>query len=173
MHGLASTASAYIAALTRKLGGWSFHELNVPLEKLTAFTKNGPDLSYDFFTRAQCLHALLTGDAAPLRQAFGLLRDSKVSPGALVHDLQNHDEITYQLVELDHRKDETFTLGGKKVTGKELREQMLKEMREKASGKAAPHNLLYRPEKDGLATTFAGFVAAGLEARDPYHASDA
>jgi len=172
-HPLSVTATDTLAALTRKLGGWSFHELNVPLEKLTAFTKNGPDLSYDFFTRAQCLHALLTGDAAPLRQAFGFLRDSKVSLGALVHDLQNHDEITYQLVELDHRKDETFTLGGKKVTGKELRERMLKEMRDRASGPAAPHNLLYRPEKDGLATTFAAYVAAGLGIRDSYSASAA
>jgi trehalose synthase len=170
-HGLSVTATDYIAALTRKLGGWSFHELNVPLETLTTFTKNGPDLSYDFFTRAQCLHALLTGDAAPLRQAFGFLHDSKVSLGSLVHDLQNHDEITYQLNELDHRKDETFTLDGKKTTGKELRERMLREMREKASGDAAPHNLLYRPEKDGLATTFAAYVAAGLGIRDPYRAS--
>ncbi len=170
-HNLSVTATDYIAALTRKLGGWSFHELNVPLEKLTIFTKNGPDLSYDFFTRAQCLHALLMGDAAPLRLSFKFLGDSKVDSGSLVHDLQNHDEITYQLNELDHRKDETFTLGGKKVTGEELRERMLREMREKASGKAAPHNLLYRPEKDGLATTFAAFVAAGLEIRDPYNAS--
>jgi maltose alpha-D-glucosyltransferase/alpha-amylase len=170
-HGLSVTATDTLAALTRKLGGWSFHELNVPLENLTAFTKHGPDLSYDFFTRAQCLHALLTGDAAPLRQAFGFLRDSKVSPGSLVHDLQNHDEITYQLVELDRRKDEAFKLGGKQVTGKELRERMLKEMREQASGPAAPHNLLYRPEKDGLATTFAAYVAAGLGVRDPYRAS--
>jgi maltose alpha-D-glucosyltransferase/alpha-amylase len=44
-------------------------------------------------------------------------------------------------------------------------------MREKASGEAAPHNLLYRPEKDGLATTFAAYVAAGLGIRDPYRAT--
>ena len=46
-------------------------------------------------------------------------------------------------------------------------------MRDKASGERAPHNKLYRPEKDGLATTFAGFIAAALEIRDPYHASRA
>ena len=44
-------------------------------------------------------------------------------------------------------------------------------MRAKAAGERAPHNKLYRPEKDGLATTFAGFVAAALEIRDPYNAS--
>jgi len=46
-------------------------------------------------------------------------------------------------------------------------------MREKASGPAAPHNLLYRPEKDGLATTFAAYVAAALGIRDPYSPSPA
>jgi maltose alpha-D-glucosyltransferase/alpha-amylase len=48
---------------------------------------------------------------------------------------------------------------------------LLKEMREKAAGDAAPLNRLYRPEKDGIATTFAGFVAAGLGVRDPVHAT--
>ncbi len=48
---------------------------------------------------------------------------------------------------------------------------MLQEMRTKAAGDRAPHNRLYRPEKDGVATTIAGFVAAALEIRDPYQAS--
>src|SRR5581483_5597694 len=43
--------------------------------------------------------------------------------------------------------------------------------RDKAAGPAAPYNRLYRPEKDGVATTFAGFVAAALEVRDPYQAT--
>jgi trehalose synthase len=170
-HPLSVTSTDTLAYLIRKLGGWSFHELNVPLESLKRFTEHGPDLSYDFFTRAQVLHALLTGDAGPLRQAYGFLLEAKVPPIALVHDLQNHDEITYQLVELDHRKDQTFVVNGKRVTGKQLREKMLREMRAKAAGEAAPHNRLYRPEKDGVATTFAAFVAAAVEVRDPYHAT--
>jgi trehalose synthase len=44
-------------------------------------------------------------------------------------------------------------------------------MRAKAAGDAAPHNRLYRPEQDGVATTFAAFAAAGLGIRDPYHAT--
>src|SRR5262245_29400118 len=39
------------------------------------------------------------------------------------------------------------------------------------TGRTAPHNKLYRPEKDGLATTFAAFVAVGLGVRDPYRAT--
>jgi maltose alpha-D-glucosyltransferase/alpha-amylase len=74
-------------------------------------------------------------------------------------------------VELDARGDEIFQIGGKKVSGRELRDRMLQEMRTKAAGDQAPHNKLYRPEKDGVATTFAGFIAAALGVRDPYRAS--
>src|SRR5215218_7383888 len=44
-------------------------------------------------------------------------------------------------------------------------------MRSKAAGDAAPYNHLYRPEKDGLATTFAGFAAPALGVKDPYAAT--
>ncbi len=171
LHPLSVAGTNYLAFLVRKLGGHTFHELNVPLESLKNYTRDGPDLSYDFFTRAQCLHALLTGDAAPLRLAFRWLLEAGVQPVSLVHDLQNHDEITYQLVEPEHRKDQTFALGQRKLTGGQLRERMLAEMREKVAGPAAPYNKLYRPQKDGVATTFAGFIAPALGVRDPYHAT--
>jgi maltose alpha-D-glucosyltransferase/alpha-amylase len=170
-HPLSVAATEYLSFQIRKLGGWSFQELNVPLEELNRFTRHGPDLSYDFFTRAQCLHALLTGEAGPLRLAFRWLLDAGVPPGTLVHDLQNHDEITYQLVEPDHRGKETFRVGKEMLTGRQLRERMLEEMREKVAGRAAPYNRLYRPERDGVATTFAGFVAPALGVRDPYGAT--
>jgi trehalose synthase len=166
-HPLSVDGTDTVAGLVRKLGGWSFHELNVPLEDLKRYTAHGPDLSYDFFTRAQCLHALLTGDATPLRLAFGMLREAGVPDGTLVHDLQNHDEITYQLVELDHRKGQTFPTRDGPLTGPQLKERMLREMRAGAAGAAGPRNKLYRPEQDGLATTFAGFAAAALGVRDP------
>src|SRR4029079_371716 len=153
-HPLAVQATISIAFMIRKLGGFSFHELNVPLKELKAFTANGPDLSYDFFTRAQCLHALLMQDATLLRQAFQFLIDENVPPISLVHDLQNHDEITYQLTELDGRGDELFTIYGQEVSGRQLRERTIREMRSRVTGERAPHNKLYRPEKDGVATTF-------------------
>src|SRR5207253_2173881 len=97
--------------------------------QLRRFTANGPDLSYDFVTRAQCVHALLTADATLLRTAFRQMHLGHTAPGAFVHDLQNHDEITYQLVELDHRKDEKFTLGGRELIGQQVKEKVLEEMR--------------------------------------------
>lgn len=169
-HPLSVVGTNDVAMLIRKLGGWSFHELNVPLEDLRKFTEHGPDLSYDFVTRAQVLHALLTGDAGPLRLAFRWMLEAGAQPVGFVHDLQNHDEITFQLVEPEHRKDQTLLVGGKKMTGEELKEGMLQAMRSKAAGDAAPYNRLYRPEKDGVATTFPGFVAPALGI-DPYKAT--
>src|SRR5262249_5225535 len=79
-HPLSILDVNYLAFLTRKLGGWSFQELNVPLRNLKKYMAEGPDLSYDFFTRTEGLHALLTGDAALLRQAYGFLLAADVQP---------------------------------------------------------------------------------------------
>lgn len=165
-HPLSILGTNQLAFLTRKLGGWSFQELNVPLKQLKAFMKEGPDLTYNFVTRAEGLHALLMGDADLLREAYRYLLQNEVPLLRLVHDLQNHDELTFQLVPLGDRGDENFQFRGKTVKGKAVREQVLMEMRTKASGQAAPYNLLYRPEKDGLATTFPGFIAAALKVQD-------
>jgi maltose alpha-D-glucosyltransferase/alpha-amylase len=170
-HPLSVVGTNDTAMLVRKLGGWTFHELNVPLKDLKRFTESGPDLSYDFTTRAQCLHALLTGDAGPLRLSFRWMLEAGVQPVAFVHDLQNHDELTFQLTEPEGRQDETFTVGGRERTGRQLKDEMLAAMRSRAAGEAAPYNHLYRPEKDGLATTFAGFVAPALGVKDPYSAT--
>ncbi len=157
----------YLAFAIRKLGGWSFQELNVPIPQLVQFSTNGPDISYDFFTRAQVLHPLITGDAFPLRLAFNLLLQGGVQDGTLFHDLQNHDEITYQLIDLGSRGNIQFE--GKTVNGAQLKQQILQQMRSTVG--SVPYNKLYRPVQDGVATTFAGFIAPALGIQDPYHAT--
>jgi trehalose synthase len=168
-HPLSILDTDYLAFLTRRFGGWSYQELNAPAATVKQFLAEGPDLSYDFFTRTEGLHALLTGDATLLRQAYGGLVANQLQPLRLVHDLQNHDEITYQLVGLDALGEEAVQYHGRPIAGRQLREQILKEMRNKAAGAAAPYNLLYRPTQDGVATTYAGFVAAALGIRDLEH----
>jgi trehalose synthase len=165
---LSVTGTNDLAFLIRKIGGWSFQELNVPIEQLKDYTKNGPDLSYDFYTRAQVLHPLITGDVLPLRLAHYLLLKLGGNPGAMIHDLQNHDEITYQLIDLGSRDDIDFE--GQHINGKQLKDQILKEMRAREDGDNAPYNNLYRPVQDGIATTFAGFIAPALGVQDPYNA---
>ena len=95
-----------------------------------------------------------------------------MQPVTLVHDLQNHDEITYQLVELEHRKDETFTVGGEKVTGKRA-----------ARADAAARCARRRPATPPRTTSSTGrrrtawpprspaSSPPALGVRDPYHAT--
>lgn len=165
-HPLSILGTDSLAYMVRKLGGWSFQELNVPFDSLKLYTKEGPDLSYDFYTRTECLHSLLMRDAGLLRLAYGFLLEAGVQPVGFVHDMQNHDEITYQLVPLEHLGDKVLNFEGKQITARELREQTLTQMRSMEAGATAPYNLLYRPSKDGLATTYAGFVAAALGIHD-------
>lgn len=168
---LSPLATDYIAFLIRKLGGWSFQELNMSYKDIKAFTTEGPDLSYDFFTRTESLHALLTGDASLLHLDYNLMLEAGVDPMSLVHDMQNHDEITYQLVQLDAEGDKKFMYHGQMTSAKEIRSRVLEEMRKKADGENAPYNKLYRQAKDGIATTFAGFISAALGISDPYNAT--
>jgi trehalose synthase len=169
MHPLAILGANDLAFMVRKIGGFSFEELNVPVEQYKDFTRNGPDMSYDFFTRAEAIHPLLSRDARPLRFEHQELVRQGVKHGSLIHDLQNHDEITYQLINLGSRKE--IQLGDEKLTGDQLKQRILDQMRSGVAGDAAPYNKLYRPEKDGVATTFAGFIAPALGIKDPYHAT--
>src|SRR3954447_24319772 len=171
-HPLSILNTNYLAFMTRKLGGWTFQELNAPPATVKKFLDKGPDFSYDFFTRTEGLHALLTGDAALLRQAYGSLLEANLQPLRLVHDLQNHDEITYQLVSLDALGDEKVEYHDHSIAAKKLREQILDEMRDKAAGNVAPYNFLYRTTKDGVATTYAGFIAAALGIQDVEHITE-
>ncbi len=164
--------ASQFASLIRQLGSFSFQELMAPLQDVKQFMLYGTDLTYDFFTRAPYLHAILTGDAALLRLAFRWLLEAGIQPKSLVHDLQNHDELTYQLPELVHRRDEPFTINGTTMSGNQLHEKILQEMREKAIGKGVFWwNRLYRSQWDGVATTMVGFIAAALRIKDPYNAT--
>ncbi len=164
---LARVATSEIAMATRKLGGFSYQEFAGPLETLKNFAPNGPDLSYDFFTRAQSLYGLINGDAQPLRLAHHFLLEAGVQANTLIHDLQNHDEITFQTFELGSKDD--FQFEGQTLNGKELQTEILETMQTTVG--AQSYNKLYRAAEDGLATTYAGFIAPALGINDPYNAT--
>lgn len=164
-HPLSVAVSNSIASMMRKLGGWSFQELNLGLEDIKEFSQYGPDLSYDFITRPAYNHALLTGDAGLLRLTLHLMQSYKIKPIRLIHALQNHDEITYELVHFSHHREDLFSYHGKKVTGKSLRETIINEMHSLATGPRAPYNKL---SGNGLCTTYAGLSAAAFGIKDPY-----
>jgi maltose alpha-D-glucosyltransferase/alpha-amylase len=166
---LSQVGTEDLAFEIRKVGGFSFQEFAAPLAQLKQFAPNGSDISYDFFTRAEALIPLVTGDVLPLRLAHHFLLDAGVQEGTLLHDMQNHDEITFQMFELGSHDD--FTYEGQNLNGMQLKQQILQTMRSSVAGSAAPYNMLYRPAQDGVATTFAGFIAPALGVNDPYHAT--
>ncbi|HEV3349612.1 MAG TPA: maltose alpha-D-glucosyltransferase, partial [Methylomirabilota bacterium] len=170
-HPLSVTANQLIAGLVRKLGGYTFQELNLTLEDLKAMSQGGADLSYDFVTRPAYHHALVTGDASFLRLALDLQWAYQVDPAALVHALQNHDELTLELVHFWTRhKDTTFTFRGKQVKGGALRDTIRAEMHERLMGLAAPYNL---KAANGISCTTATVAAAALGIQDLRHLSEA
>ena len=162
-HPLSLTANQLIADMVRKLGGFTFEELALPLDNMKEMSQGGPDLSYDFVTRPAYDDALLTGDAELLRLVFQLMSKHGIDPGRLIHALQNHDELTMGLFHFAVHADELFPYRGRQLTGKELRELVHREMYERLIGERAPYNLKFG---DGVASTTATVIAATLGIRD-------
>ena len=169
-HPLSVTSNQLIAGLVRKIGGFTFQELNLTLEDIKAMSQGGADLSYDFVTRPAYHHALVTGDAEFLRLMLGLQKTYQIDPATLIHALQNHDELTLELVHFWTRhKDAIFTFRGKKMKGSELRQIIRAELHGRLMGRAAPYNL---EAANGVSCTTATVAAAALGIRDTSHLTD-
>jgi trehalose synthase len=157
-HPLSVTSNRLIAGMVRKLGGFTFQELNLTLEDIREMSEGGPDLSYDFVTRPAYHHALVTGDVAFLRLMLGLSKKASIDPASLIHALQNHDELTLELVHFwTKHKDETFRFRGKDVKGAALRDQIRDEMHKTLL--AVPYN---SKASNGVSCTTASLAAASL-----------
>lgn len=163
-HPLSVTANQLIADMVRKLGGFTFEELALPLDDMSEMSRGGPDLSYDFVTRPAYDDALLTGDAEFLRLMFQLMRQYNIDPARLIHALQNHDELTMGLAHLTGaHADESFAFRGGLLSGGQLRDLVHREMYGRLMGERAPYNLKFG---DGVACTTATLIAATLGIRD-------
>src|SRR5262249_58160778 len=79
-HPLSVTANQLIAGLVRKLGGFTFQELNLTLEALQAMSRGGADLSYDFVTRPAYHHAPVTREAEFPRPLLSPPKPDPVDP---------------------------------------------------------------------------------------------
>ena len=66
-HPLSDAANQLIASMVRKVGGFTFQELNLAIEDIKRTSEHGADLSYDFVNRPAYVHALTTGDTEFLR----------------------------------------------------------------------------------------------------------
>jgi trehalose synthase len=164
-HPLSIVGNQLIAGMVRKVGGFSFQELNLTVDDIAAMSRGGADLSYDFITRPAYHHALITGDTEFLRLMFTIMRDYQIDPGSLIHALQNHDELTLELVHFwTLHKDDRFTFQGREWSGGELREHIRAVMYAGLAGEAAPYNLPF--VTNGVACTTASVIAAALGISD-------
>ncbi|MFZ0531342.1 MAG: maltose alpha-D-glucosyltransferase [Propionicimonas sp.] len=164
-HPLSQAANQLIGSMVRKVGGFTFQELNLAMDDILNTSAVGPDLSYDFVTRPAYQFALCTGDTEFLRLALREGLELGIDQASLVHALQNHDELTYELVHFAARhRDDAYTLGGVSYTGAELAEHVRETMRRKLAGDAAPYNALF--VQNGIACTTASVIAASLGITD-------
>lgn len=164
-HPLSEAANHLIASMVRKVGGFTFQELNLTIDDIRQIGEAGADLSYDFVNRPAYQHALTTGDTEFLRLTLRTTLEHGVDPASLVHGLQNHDELTYELVHWStgHR-DDFYTYTGEEVTGEALGETIRSDLTKNLTGENAPYNLIFTT--NGIACTTATIVAATLGIRD-------
>jgi trehalose synthase len=160
-HPLSEAVNQLIASLVRKVGGFTFQELNLSIDDIKKTSVRGPDLSYDFVSRPAYAHAMATGDTEFLRLTLNAARQLDLQPIRLVHALQNHDEMTYELVHFAAtHKDDAFHFRDGDVPGGELARTVRGELIERLAGDAAPYNSIFTT--NGIASTTASIIAASL-----------
>lgn len=164
-HPLSITGNQLLGGAIRKAGGFSFQELNLTVDDIASMSHGGADLSYDFITRPAYQHALLMGDAEFLRLMLREMHRQGIDPGSLIHALQNHDELTLELVHFWtlHAHD-TFLYQGQTFPGNILREHIREQMYERLTGEHAPYNLKF--VTNGVSCTTASIITAALGIRD-------
>ncbi|MFC7672420.1 maltose alpha-D-glucosyltransferase [Mycolicibacterium sp. GCM10028919] len=164
-HPLSEAANHLIASMVRKVGGFTFQELNLTIDDIREIGEAGADLSYDFVNRPAYQHALATADTEFLRLTLRTTLELNVDPASLVHALQNHDELTYELVHWStgHR-DDIYTYKGEEITGEALGETIRSDLATRLTGENGPYNLVFTT--NGIACTTATVIAATLGITD-------
>ncbi len=163
-HPLSEAANQLIASMVRKVGGFTFQELNLTIDDIKSSAERGADLSYDFINRPAYHHALATGDTEFVRLTLNLAKEHGVEAASLVHALQNHDEMTYELVHFEtlHARD-LFSFRSHEVTGHELASTIRQDLLDHLTGDVAPYNATFT--QNGIASTTATIIAASLGMR--------
>lgn len=164
-HPLSEAVNQMIASMVRKVGGFTFQELNLAIDDIRNTAQRGADLSYDFVNRPAYHHALAVADTEFLRLTLNIALESGLQPISLVHGLQNHDELTYELVHFAAaHADDVFTFRGANLTGAELAVTIRGELIERLTGDAGPYNAIFTT--NGIASTTATVITAALGITD-------
>jgi trehalose synthase len=96
---------------------------------------------------------------------MNLARQAGVDTASLVHALQNHDEMTYELVHFAtlHAGDD-FTFRRRSISGADLATLIRGELVERLTGERGPYNAIFTT--NGISSTTATLIAAALGYRD-------
>jgi trehalose synthase len=160
-HPLSEAANQLISSMVRKVGGFTFQELNLTVDDIKITSDAGADLSYDFINRPAYQHALAMGDTEFLRLTLNTSLNLGVEPIQLVHALQNHDELTYELVHFTTlHKDDVYTYHGEDINGADLAVTIRGDLCDRLTGEAAPYNKIF--STNGIASTTGTVIAAAL-----------
>ena len=160
-HPLSDAANQLIASMVRKVGGFTFQELNLTIDDIKITSEAGTDLSYDFINRPAYHHALAMADTEFLRLTLNASLTLGVDPVQLVHALQNHDELTYELVHFTTlHKDDLYAYHGEEITGGDLADTIRQDLCDRLTGESAPYNLIFTT--NGIASTTGTVIAAAL-----------
>lgn len=171
-HPLSVAANMLISGMVRKLGGFTFQELNLAIDDIKALGSSGADLSYDFINRPAYHHALATGDTEFLRLTLKSTLEFGVDPASLVHALQNHDDLTYELVHFwTLHASEIYEFQGQQITGADLRLKIRADL-DRALVDTSDYNLRFT--ENGIACTSASLIASvlGIKRLDKLASSD-
>src|SRR5690606_4159101 len=164
-HPLSSAANQLVASMVRKVGSFTFQELNLPLDDIKANSDFGADLSYDFINRPAYHHALATGDTEFLQLMLRLTLEMCIDPASLVHALQNHDELTSELVHFwTLHEDDEYELQGSIVKGGKLHKIIQQQLHKAMIGQKSTYNQTFT--ENGLACTTVGANAPMLGITD-------
>jgi trehalose synthase len=160
-HPLSEAVNQLIASMVRKVGRFTFQELNLSIDDIRNTSERGADLSYDFVNRPAYAHAIATGDTEFLRLTLNAALRLGLQPIRLVHALQNHDEMTYELVHFatTHREDR-FRFRGAELTGGELAITIRQELIARLTGETGPYNSTFTT--NGIASTMVTIICAAL-----------
>jgi trehalose synthase len=96
---------------------------------------------------------------------MNLSREMGIDPASLVHAMQNHDELTHELVHFSTRhRDDLFTYHGEELTGSLLGERVRADLNDGLTGPGAPYNRRFT--QNGIACTTSTVIAATLGIED-------
>ena len=164
-HPLSTHVTDLLGMMIRKLGGFSFQELNTDLEKIQKSLASGSEFNYDFCTRPGYLYAMVLGDGGPLRLIMRQMLAYGIQPTRLVHGLQNHDELMLELTHLRVNGTEIFEYEDKRESGDKLFQRIHEEVIAATSGDRAPYNQAFAMSP-GVCSTLPGLIAGALGVQD-------